>query len=164
MSEIKKSVIATGWVVAAVGAVVLGSGLRDQVDMSTPSLGLSGHGLSGLGLSGLRLDNLVASRDNSDGARDKSEIPAGDFFYELTEKLKDVYVEPITSEQKLASGAVRGMIGYLGDPNSTFMDKDEFRAYLSARQGKYEGIGADLDVLVPGASGVASRSLLQPTP
>ena len=151
MSDIKKSVIAAGWVVAAAGAVVLGSGLRDQADLSSPS-----HGV--------KIENLVASRDNFDGTRGQSEIPAGDFFYELTEKLKEEYVEPIGNEQKLATGAVRGMIGYLGDPKSTFMDKDEFRAYMNARQGKYEGIGADLEVLVPASDSAVNRSLLQPTP
>ena len=32
----------------------------------------------------------------------------------------------------------------MGDPDSLFMDKDQFRAFLNARIGQFEGIGADL--------------------
>jgi carboxyl-terminal processing protease len=147
MSDKAKSIIAAGWIALAAGAFIVGSSVRDRVDLAAPSPGAN-------------LDNLVASRDNSMSSRAQQDIPAGDFFYELTEKLKKEYYEPIGDEQKLASGAVRGMIGYLGDPNSIFMDKKEFQTYLRERQGKYEGIGADLEVLMvkPGASGSSVAS------
>lgn len=151
MSEFKKSIAAAAWVVLAAGMVVVGSNLRDRSDLASAP-----HGLE--------IKTLVASREIGDGARGQSDIPAGDFFYELTEKLKQEYVEPITDEQKLASGAVRGMVGSLGDPKSIYMDKDSFRAFNNARQGKYEGIGADLEVLMSASAGKVSRSVLQPTP
>jgi len=151
MSENSKHIVAAAWVVAVAGSVVAGAAIRDRIDLSGPG-------------SGPKIENLVASRDNGDGVRPQTEIPAGDFFFDLTEKLKQEYVEPITDDAKLASGAVRGMIGYLGDPKSIYMDKDEFRAYLKARQGQYEGIGADLEVLISQPNAKANRSVLQPTP
>ena len=73
------------------------------------------------------------------------QIPLGDFYVAMTDLLKQYYVEPITDDQKLASGAVRGMILSLGDPRCAFMDADEFRAFLNAREGRYSGIGVELD-------------------
>jgi len=147
MSSIRKSFVAAGKVAALAGFVWLGSTLRDRADLTQPVLN------DGI-ISGLR-----ASNENDD-----TQIPAGDFFYELTEKLKKEYVEPIKDEQKLATGAVRGMVGFLGDPKSIYMDKDEFRAFLNSRQGRYEGIGADFALLTPTPGAKATRSALQPTP
>lgn len=147
MNSTRQSLVATAWVVVAAGAVIVGSGLRDRVDRSESA-------------PEVKMDNLLASRTGG-AARAGDEIPAGDFFFSLTEKLKKEYVEPITDEQKLASGAVRGMIGYLGDPKSVFMDKDNFRVFLNARQGKYEGIGADLALQMT-TIGKKARRGLQP--
>ena len=87
------------------------------------------------------LGRLVASRDVQD-----VEIPLGEFYAEMTDLLKQEYVEPIKSEQKLASGAVRGMVLSLSDPRCTFMDADEFRAFLNSREGDYEGIGVEFEL------------------
>jgi len=146
MSSIRNNFVAAGKVLALGGFVWLGSTLRDRADLAQPVIN------DGL-ISGLRASN-----------NDDTQIPAGDFFYELTEKLKKEYVEPIKDEQKLATGAVRGMIGYLGDPKSIYMDKDEFRAFLNSRQGHYEGIGADFALLTPTPGAKANRAVLQPTP
>ncbi len=73
-----------------------------------------------------------------------NQIPEDDFYRGLVSLLKREYVEPITDERKLAIGAVKGMVNSLQDPRSIFMDPDEFRVYMNARQGKYEGIGVDL--------------------
>lgn len=149
MSSIKSSFIAAGKVAALAGFVWIGSALRDRADLAQP------------GADDGKFQGFLASNDNNHADQ---QIPAGDFFYELTEKLKQEYVEPIKDEQKLASGAVRGMIGYLGDPKSIYMDKDEFRTFLNARQGKYEGVGADFALLTPTPGAKANRSALQPTP
>lgn len=84
-------------------------------------------------------DDLIASR----GAPG-TEIPLSDYYSALTDILKENYVEPVKDEQKLASGAVRGMVLSLGDPRSIYMDANEFRAFLNSREGRYEGIGVDL--------------------
>lgn len=151
MSEKNHSVVSALAVIGGLGAILLGSSARDRVDL--PSSGRTSE-----------IHSLLASRGRIDVAQPQTDIPAGDFFYELTEKLKQEYVEPIGDEQKLASGAIRGMIGSLGDPKSTFMDRDEFRVFQNARVGKYEGIGADLEILLPNASSIANKKLLQPTP
>jgi carboxyl-terminal processing protease len=119
--------------------VVVGSYARDRVD------------LGGKTLSEAPLSNLVASRDNQS-------VPEGDYFHEISRLLQDEYVEPIKDENKLAIGAVRGMVGSLGDPKSMFMDKDEFAAFLHRREGIYEGIGVDLELVMPAAAGAPKQT------
>lgn len=85
-------------------------------------------------------ESLLVARDQK-----TPQIPLGDFYSAISDLLKQQYVEPIKDDQKLASGGVRGMILSLGDPRCAFMDKDEFRAFLNAREGRYEGIGVELD-------------------
>lgn len=145
MSDAKKSIYAAGAVVAAASMVVLGSARRDRVDLGSTEPGPT-------------LAGLMASREN------QVSVPATDFFHTLSDKLKREYVEPVGDDMKLASGAVRGMVGSLADPKSLYMDKDEFRAYLNARQGRYEGIGADLVLKMPTPGQKAAKDFLQPTP
>ncbi len=151
MSPNSKSLFVSLGVVVAAGSVVVGSYVRDRVDLGMRTLPNSQRDFS--------MQSLVASRDPD------QQVPEGDFFYELTRLVKREYVEPITDDQKLASGAVRGMVGSLGDPSSLFMDKSEFTAFLNSREGKYEGIGAELALVNPAGipSGAAGRGNLQPT-
>lgn len=144
MSDARKSIYAAGAVVAAATMVVLGSARRDRVDLGSAEPGAS-------------LGGLLASRDP------QVNVPATDFFLTLSDKLKREYVEPVKDDMKLATGAVRGMVGSLADPKSLYMDKDEFRAFLNARQGKYEGIGVDLVLKMPTQGGKATKDFLQPT-
>jgi carboxyl-terminal processing protease len=58
--------------------------------------------------------------------------------------LREAYVEPIDDELKLATGAVRGMVGSLSDPHSIFYGKEEFDIVQDSLNGKYQGIGVDL--------------------
>lgn len=145
MSDAKKSIYAAGAVVAAATMVVLGSARRDRVDLGSAEPGPT-------------LGGLMASREN------QVNVPATDFFHTLSDKLKREYVEPVSDEMKLATGAIRGMVGSLADPKSLYMDKDEFRAFLNAREGRYEGIGADLVLKMPTGGGKAAKDFLQPTP
>jgi carboxyl-terminal processing protease len=138
MNETKTSFAAAGGVIAAIGLVVTGAVVRDRVD-----IGASKNSPAGT----LAVSQMLASRG--------SEVPEGDYFYELTKLLKREYVEKVTDEGKLAEGAVRGMIASLGDPNSLYMDKDEYRAYLASLKGEYEGIGAELVLELPPSSGKA---------
>lgn len=88
-----------------------------------------------------RSEDLVASRDQS-----ATTIPLGDFYSAMTDLLKHEYVEPIKDDEKLATGGVRGMVLSLGDPRCAFMDANEFRAFLNAREGRYEGVGAEFEL------------------
>jgi len=144
MSEVNKSFVAATGIVLASIAVYGGTLSRDRVE----GIVLKGNGH--------QVQEMVASRDDA-------EIPEGDYFYELTRLVKREFVEPVNDEQKLASGAVKGMIASLGDPKSLFLDGKEFKAYLGQRQGRYEGVGADLELLLPGKAGKDAQDALQPT-
>src|SRR5579872_3196463 len=137
MSDIKKSVLNSTWIVAGVAAVLMGFQTRQRTDVGAIVASNSNAPISG----------LLASQSND------INVPAGDYFYELSQKLKQEYVEPVSDDQKLASGAIRGMVASLDDPDSIYMNKDEFNAYLNARVGKFEGIGADLELVRTGKSG-----------
>lgn len=148
MSYTQKSVLSAAGVITSVAAVVVGLLVRQQADLG------AAHAAN----SSTSIYRLLASRS------DDVNVPAGDYFYELSQKLKEQYVEPVTDDQKLATGAVRGMIGSLRDPQSSFLDKNQFSAYLNARDGKFEGIGVDF-ALVTGAKGVqAERADESPGP
>lgn len=143
MSDVKKAFLAAVAVTSAAGALVLGASHRNQVDLS--------------GSTEPTLDGLLVAR----GGQFDSTATA--YFHNVAEKLKEAYVEPVDDEMKLATGAVRGMVGSLADPRSLYMTKEEFRAFLNARQGVYEGIGADLVLQMTSPNGKSSQKSIQPT-
>ncbi|HEY0867168.1 MAG TPA: hypothetical protein VGE01_07315, partial [Fimbriimonas sp.] len=111
MNQMTKSVLSALGVATAGMSIVVGSYARDRVDLGQRKADQSSF------------RNLLASRDNSS-------VPEGDYFYEIADLLKREYVEPVQDGSKLATGAVRGMVGSLGDPKSIFMDPNEFDAFL----------------------------------
>lgn len=110
--------------------------MRDKVDVG----GTNTLAASISSPSAFPTDGVLASRD-------KREVPEGDYFYEITNLLKQRYVEKIRDEQKLALGAVRGMVASLGDADSLYMEKDMFQAHQNMRLGQFEGIGAQLELI-----------------
>lgn len=97
------------------------------------------------------------------------ELSESEFFYEVASLLKSNYVEPTEIDQKMASGAIRGMVGSLLDPDSIFYDKDQFDSFLATQRGNYSGIGVELEYrydqaelkkLQGGSSGVDSLLLM----
>lgn len=122
-----KSLLSAGVVLCAAGSLVAGNAWRDRIDRG---LGIDSH-------KPLSFGTLLASKQGD------FDVAEGDYFRELTILLQDKFYEPVTDEQKLADGAVRGMIVSLNDPNSQYMDQAEFLAFTRARAGNYEGIGAD---------------------
>lgn len=141
MNDLTKSLIATGGVLLSVGAVIAGVVTRDRVDLGTNDISAPSA----------KLSNLVASRE--------PQVPEGDYYDQMVELVKREYYGDVKDDQKLASGAVRGMVQSLGDPNSQYMDKDQFTAYKQAMDGKYTGIGAVL-ALVSNAPKKQSADLL----
>jgi len=111
-------------VLLGLGAVAFGAIWRDRVETG--------------GSDRLLLSNLVASNSND------VDVPESRFFDDIMALLHKKYVDPIDDDMKLSDGAVRGMVASLGDPNSLYMDADQYRVYANARDGKFEGIGADL--------------------
>lgn len=58
--------------------------------------------------------------------------------------LERSHVEPI-DEDALVYGAIRGMLRSL-DPHSTFLDPEAYRVLMSDTEGRYAGIGVEVDV------------------
>jgi len=141
MSYTKKSIVSATGVISAIVVVIGGMMARQEADL----------GLVHPTTSGTSIDRLLASRS------DDVNVPAGDYFYELSQKLKKEYVEAVSDDQKLAVGAIRGMVSSLQDPQSLFMDKAQFQAFLNAREGKFEGIGADFDLVI-GTKGIQAEA------
>ena len=121
-----------GFVVAA-AALPIGIAVRDLRDVGTTNPTATS----------LADRNLVASTQ-------PVAIPEADYFRDVSALLKHEYVEPVTDDQKLASGAVRGMILSLNDAGSLYFDKNEFRTLLNQREGKFEGIGAQFALVERG--------------
>src|SRR4051812_29125024 len=113
-TEVKKSLRAAAGVLVCIAAVGFGAIWRDHVELSSSS-------------DKLDISNLVASTSTN------TELPESKFFEDIMELLKRKYVDPISDDTKLADGAVRGMVASLGDPNSLYMDPDQFRVYSNVR-------------------------------
>lgn len=139
MNPIRTSIVTSAAITIAALSVIFGSVSRGRLDLG----GASAQTLN----SGVSLTGLEASR---------KQVPEADYFREMVRLLKEQYVEPITDDQSLAVGAVKGMIDSLNDPRSRFMDPEEFKAYNNAIAGKYEGIGADLAFSMDAGKGGAS--------
>lgn len=128
MSKQRKNVVPILGLVACVAAWVVGSEVRTRQDI----------GASVVDATKLGLRSIVASNDETRPIGEK------EFFAQLAMLLEREYVDPVENEEKLAQGAVRGMVAGLLEPESRFMDKEAFEAWNSALDGKVEGLGADL--------------------
>ena len=73
------------------------------------------------------------------------EIAETDYFTGIIELLRGRYVDQVPTDDKLLSGAVRGMIIGLRDVDSQFYKPEEFTAFKSIRAGRYPGIGVWMD-------------------
>ena len=73
------------------------------------------------------------------------EIAETDYFTGIIELLRGRYVDQVPTDDKLLSGAVRGMIVGLRDIDSQFYKPEEFTAFKSIRAGRYPGIGVWMD-------------------
>ena len=87
----------------------------------------------------MRVSPLMASNDG------QIDIGEGDYYKGIVELLKDRYVDPVTDNDKLLSGAVRGLVLGLRDVDSQYFSPKEFEAFKSIRAGSYPGIGVWLD-------------------
>jgi C-terminal processing protease CtpA/Prc len=123
--------------ISGVAAIALGAVARDYKDLgAVVPLVSTGSG------------QLVASREA--GQQDPViDIPEGQYFRGLSQLVKETYVDPIKDDQKLALGAVKGMVMSLDDPATIYYEKDVFEAIQSARNGKVHGVGVDLMLKFP---------------
>lgn len=65
-------------------------------------------------------------------------------FARALSQIEAAHVEE-PDQDELIYGAIRGMVGTL-DPHSTFMDPEEYRILTSDTQGRFGGIGVEVDV------------------
>ncbi len=120
---------AVGLAVAIIGAGVTGSLVRQSKDIGP---------IEAPPVAQTDSRTLVASTDSNPTLSESA------FFYRMLELVKRGFVDPVTDEQKLAVGAVRGMVNSLSDPEAIFMPAEQFTVYKASQEGRFEGIGVEL--------------------
>lgn len=66
-------------------------------------------------------------------------------FWQAWDLVQKQYFEQPIDQVELMRGAISGMLQSLGDPNTGYMDPDQFRQANAPLEGEYEGIGAWVD-------------------
>ena len=66
-------------------------------------------------------------------------------YFEAWDLVHEKFINQSVNNIDLMRGSIRGMVKGLGDPNSTYMDPDEYRRYNTPLEGEYTGIGAFVD-------------------
>jgi carboxyl-terminal processing protease len=61
-------------------------------------------------------------------------------FFRAVQIVKSKYVEDVPVDQLMA-GAIKGMVGSLGDPHSIYMDAKMFKDFMIETEGSFGGIG-----------------------
>lgn len=73
-------------------------------------------------------------------------IDRAKLFYDVLNKLRIYYVDPLPSDTTLAMGGVEGLLQPLDDPASRVLSREEVQAIESALDGEFKGIGAVLTI------------------
>ncbi len=92
------------------------------------------------GIFGMLLGGILMYKKGSLNTGVKKEL--NEFFNTYTEVLNEYY-EDIEGQQLLEAG-VKGIINYLGDPYSVYMDKDTATAFNEKVNGEYVGIDTEI--------------------
>ena len=69
-----------------------------------------------------------------------------DEFIATYNDILENYYQPVDGEKLIGAG-IDGMIKYLGDPYSLYLDKDSTEEFNMTLEGKYSGIGAEIKLL-----------------
>ncbi|MEI1278827.1 S41 family peptidase [Leptospira venezuelensis] len=64
-------------------------------------------------------------------------------FHEVFGLMQNGYVETI-DEEKVFLGAIKGMLGSLGDPHSSFLEEEEYRQMREETRGSFGGVGMEV--------------------
>lgn len=129
MDDVKRNVLATGAVLTVLAAATVGHISRTRLEM----------GADVPNASSLNRPGILASNEKA------APLTEAEYFYQLTLLLQREYVDPVPADGKLASGAVRGMVGSLIDPESFYMNPEQFGAYRRQLAGQIEGIGVEVE-------------------
>ncbi|TGL41143.1 S41 family peptidase [Leptospira langatensis] len=64
-------------------------------------------------------------------------------FHEVFGLMQNGYVETV-DEEKAFLGAIKGLLGSLGDPHSTFLEEEEYRQMREETRGSFGGVGMEV--------------------
>jgi carboxyl-terminal processing protease len=103
---------------------------------------------SALFLSGYTLGRQVASQPGTPSSEGAAFQP----FWDTYQTINDRYAGGTVDRGTLIQGAIRGMIGALGDPYSAYLSADQYRQSLQGISGQFEGIGAEIASQAPGGA------------
>lgn len=67
-------------------------------------------------------------------------------FYTTYQDITTEYYKKV-DKTKLVEAAIEGMVDYLGDPYSTYMDNDETETFNQTVDGEYKGIGVTVSIV-----------------
>ena len=65
-------------------------------------------------------------------------------FWDVYAAIRDRYALGPVDQKVLIEGAIKGMVGAVGDPYSSYLTAAEFRDTLQGISGEFEGIGAEI--------------------
>ena len=111
-------------------------------------------GGSALFVSGYTLGRQAGSDPGTPASQRAAFQPFWDTYHSITDRYAGGSVDRRPSIQ----GAIRGMIGALGDPYSAYLSSDEYRQSLQGISGQFEGIGAEITARRSTARRAARRS------
>jgi carboxyl-terminal processing protease len=100
---------------------------------------------SALFVSGYTMGRQSALEPGTPVSEDAAFQPFWDAYHTINER----YAGGPVDRETLISGAIRGMIGALGDPYSAYLTSEEYRLSLQGISGQFEGIGADIAGVAP---------------
>jgi carboxyl-terminal processing protease len=100
---------------------------------------------SALFLSGYTLGRQTATDPGTPASASGAFQP----FWDTYHTIEDRYAGGDVDQTALIQGAIRGMIGSLDDPFSSYLTSDEYRQSLQGISGQFEGIGAEIAAQAP---------------
>lgn len=90
-------------------------------------------------------ENIEKNKNNN---KETVENVSSEFkeFIDTYNDIRENYYEEVDKEELLDAG-IKGMIEYLGDDYSTYMNKEETESFNEQVEGKYDGIGVEIQQL-----------------
>lgn len=92
-------------------------------------------------------------KNKNDNNKEVVENVSSEFkeFIDTYNDIRENYYEEVDKEELLDAG-IKGMLEYLDDDYSTYMNKEETKAFNEQVEGKYNGIGVEIQQLENGVS------------
>jgi carboxyl-terminal processing protease len=87
---------------------------------------------------------LLGQRQVTQPGTPASDEAAFQPFWDVYAAIRDRYALEPVPQKTLIEGAIKGMVGAVGDPYSTYLTSEEFRSTLQDISGEFEGIGAEI--------------------